>query len=1033
MIGTPDRRAPIGVYLVREIRDLGSLDAQGKTQVGMPVGRPTVDQRARFVNWRQRLHTRGTWLALLAMLAGSTGCHTRLAKFNGGGLPDPSRLLATTSTELDMPAAPTPSSSDLLLVAPPRTLRSTDPVEYWDLTLDEAMQTALTTGKVLRDLGGQVVTAPSTVRTVLGPAIEETDPRFGVDAALSAYDAVFSTTGDFQKNDRAINNQFFGGGTRLLTQDLINFQSQLSKRAATGSQYSVRANTNYDANNAPGNEFPSAWTVIYEAEWRQPLLQGAGVGFNRTAGQLGIPGLYTGVAVARLNTDVGLTEFEMGLRDLVSDVENAYWDLVYAYRDLDAKTQARDSALETWRRIQALYVAGRAGGEAEKEAQAREQYFRFQEEVENAFAGTLIEGTQAGSGSTGGSFRGQGGVLVCERRLRMMMGMPPSDGRLIRPTTEPSLARASFDWDYVVQESLARRAELRRMRWMIKRYELELLASRNYLLPRFDTVALYRWRGFGDDLINSNSQGLPEFNNAYQNLTDGRFQEWQMGLEFNLPLGFRRGHAAVRNAQLRLSRERAVLREQEMQIVHAVAAAVADVDRAATIVRTNLNRRLAAQQQLASVEAAYEAEAAPLDLVLNAQRRLAEADGRYFRSLSEYAVAVKNVHFEKGSLLDYNQIYLAEGAWPGKAYADAAERSPRRRPWRLNYVMSSPPAVSAGPAPQGTLPPGEVSPVPPPPAPPTPPGPQGATAEPSETTATPRPTGSTAAQSVSVAAGLATAPAPAAGPGTPRSTMPPLLPTSQRGGPASSTVPMPMATETSAVDGNSATTAAPRPLNQLPDSSHAESVPDGSGPTASNVVPAQPVVTPVPAPNDFGNRRIVSPGAGPPTTTGGMVATTTAGALPGAPRRLPPSVPNPVQVSNPYWSAGQAVHWDGRTSAAMQPVGHVALEQVPAGSQPIPTVAAPGQSPTPPASQLPATGRAIGGGVSVPPAAPSAATAPTGGTPNVAAPAASVPAVRRASEAAHEVFRLPDQATVGADTGSDPAEVFAFPPLNQLR
>ena len=39
--------------------------------------------------------------------------------------------------------------------------------------------------------------------------------------------------------------------------------------------------------------------------------------------------------VARLNSDVALTDFEIAVRDLVSNVENAYWDLYYGYRVLD--------------------------------------------------------------------------------------------------------------------------------------------------------------------------------------------------------------------------------------------------------------------------------------------------------------------------------------------------------------------------------------------------------------------------------------------------------------------------------------------------------------------------------------------------------------------------------------------------------------------------------------------------------------------------------------------------------------------------
>ena len=81
------------------------------------------------------------------------------------------------------------------------------------------------------------------------------------------------------------------------------------------------------------------------AEVRQPLLQGAGPQFNRIAGPGATPGEYNGVMVSRINTDIALTNFETGVRNLVSDVEIAYWELYFQYRSLDAVIAGRDSAL----------------------------------------------------------------------------------------------------------------------------------------------------------------------------------------------------------------------------------------------------------------------------------------------------------------------------------------------------------------------------------------------------------------------------------------------------------------------------------------------------------------------------------------------------------------------------------------------------------------------------------------------------------------------------------------------------------------
>ena len=67
-----------------------------------------------------------------------------------------------------------------------------------------------------------------------------------------------------------------------------------------------------------------------------------------------------------------------------------------------------------------------------------------------------------------------------------------------------------------------------------------------------------------------------------------------------------------------------------------------------------------------------------LDQLLDAQTRLADSETLYGRSLFEYMMAIKQIHNAKGSLLNYNSVYLSEGAWPAKAHCDAAERDSRR-------------------------------------------------------------------------------------------------------------------------------------------------------------------------------------------------------------------------------------------------------------------------------------------------------------------------------------------------------------------
>ncbi|MCA9240505.1 MAG: TolC family protein, partial [Planctomycetales bacterium] len=422
----------------------------------------------------------------------------------------------------------------------------------------------------------------------------------------------------------------------------------------------------------------------------QPLLRGAGLQYNRIAGPGGQPGAMGGVLLARVRTDISLAEFEIGVRDLVANVENAYWDLYFAYRDLEARKMGRDSALETWKKVAALNREGAEGGSADREAQSRAQYFQFKSAVE----------------------QGLTDLYRSEARLRYVMGLAMSDGRLIRPADEPTTAEVNFDWCSIHGEAIVRRVEVRKQKWEIKKRELELIAARNHLLPRLDAFGTYRWHGAGDDLINSNGGapvlgtdgGYQPGSDAFTTLTSGDYQEWEVGAQFSMPIGFRRQLSTVRHHQLLLARDRALLQDLELEVSHQLGDAIRDVDLNYTLTQTNFNRRVAAEREVEAVQAVYDAGRVTLDLLLDAQRRRAEAESAYYRSLTDYNLSVLEVHYRKGSLLDYNGVYLAEGPWPGKAYFDAMRRARQRdASLYLDYGFTRPNVVSRGTHAQSTL------------------------------------------------------------------------------------------------------------------------------------------------------------------------------------------------------------------------------------------------------------------------------------------------------------------------------------------
>jgi outer membrane protein TolC len=611
--------------------------------------------------------------------------------------------------KLEYPDSDQPPLDEAAGAVEPLTLSNPSFDNVWELSLEEAIRTSLENGKVLRNLGGRfasfggprpqtgepavsLLTSPQQTPTIYDPAITETEPFRGVEAALALFDAQLTSSLTWERQNRPQNVN--PTGALIFQQKLLgdqgNWTSGIQKRSATGATWGFANSTIYDNNNSPIREIPATWTTNYDFSFNQPLLQGAGVTYNRIAGPdpfdniFGRP-LFRGVLLARINADISLADFEAGVRNLISDTEQSYWELYFAYRNLEARKAGRDSSLEAWRKVHALYVEQSRGGEADKEAQAREQYFFFRSEVEQALTD----------------------VYRCESRLRYMMGISASDGRLIRPADEPTTARISFDWQQSLVEALSRSAELRKQKWVIKQRELELVAAKNLILPRLDMVGRWRFLGMGEQLINQNYNPYnadgganPDplvGTDAYSTLFSGQFQEWQAGAQFQMPLGFRRELATVRHFQLQLARERARLQDEELEASHALVEAVRNVDTNFALAQTNFNRRVAAERQVEAVQAAYDANTVTLDQLLDAQRRRAEAESSYYRSLVDYNRSISQLHFRKGSLLEYNGVFLAEGPWPGKAYFDAHRRARQRdASLYLDYGHSRPGVFSRG-------------------------------------------------------------------------------------------------------------------------------------------------------------------------------------------------------------------------------------------------------------------------------------------------------------------------------------------------
>ena len=527
--------------------------------------------------------------------------------------------------------APVLSSAHTAAIAP-RDARH-EPDQFQDITLASAIQMAFSSSPVIRSLGGRLLDNPGSAATVYDVDITASDPFFGPQAALAQFDNVIAASLSSANNDRVFNNVVVGGNAQELVQDLATATASVQRRTMTGAIFDIRGLNGHDANNRTGNLFPSSWDTSLEAGVRQPLLQGAGRQFNSIAGPNAQPGFNfsNGIVIAQMNTQIASADFEIAIQQFTRELHETYWALHRAYRSYDQKRQTRDVAYDTWKSVLAKANQGLEGGQVDKESQAKQKYYRYQRAVVTALGG--------GDGDSG--------LYEAERRLRHLIGLPISDGMLLRPSDAIPVAPVAYDWDSLVALSMVERVELRRQEIKVRQQQMKLVASKNFLLPQLDVIGRYRVRGFGDDLAGDG----PRFASSYDDFFSLDHQEFEFGVEWGLTAGRRQARAAVRNASLQLNRERSVLAEQQRELTGKLSEAVSAANTAYVAIQTGQEELNAAEARMRATRVLYDVGKTDLFMLLDARESLLEVSDRNVADQVQYALALLEVAYQSGRIL----------------------------------------------------------------------------------------------------------------------------------------------------------------------------------------------------------------------------------------------------------------------------------------------------------------------------------------------------------------------------------------------
>ena len=346
----------------------------------------------------------------------------------------------------------------------------------------------------------------------------------------------------------------------------------------------------------------------------QPLLRNFGLEANET-----------GIRIAGNNESISREQLRLRVSNVVTQVQNAYVELVYAIENLKVQQRSLDLARDLVKLNQARVRAGVAAPVEVTQAQAQEAA-----NVQNVILA-------------------QKAVRDNEDTLKVIMNTPANGnwGGEIQPTYTLTFEPKSFNLDETIQKAMENRYEYRSAKIDIENKELSARLTRNQLMPDLAFTGNVSTNGFGNT-----------WGGDMSTLGGGSFVSYGLGVVLTVPLGNRAAQSSYIKAKLTADQAKTSLKQLELQIVQQVREGVRRVEAFANRVSANYAARVLAEEQLRVETRRLEAGVSTTFNVLSFQRDLATAQANEVRAIADYYEALTNLESVRGTVLEANNIEM---------------------------------------------------------------------------------------------------------------------------------------------------------------------------------------------------------------------------------------------------------------------------------------------------------------------------------------------------------------------------------------
>ncbi len=486
----------------------------------------------------------------------------------------------------------------------------------------------------------------------LDVVVERFDPRlsqYEIEMAYQLFDPTLSMTLGADRNTRPLTSTFLTG-TETQTSLGHTFNVGVRKLFETGTLFEVDYTSQRVSDNNLRNFLNPYWRTSLTASISQPLLRNFGLLPNTRQ-----------IRIARNNKEISEHLFEQQVMQLVNQVQNLYWDLVFAGKDVAVKQKSLDLAIKTNEDNKRMAEIGTL---APIEV--------VQSEAEIANRRELL-------------ITAQYSLAQMEDQMKKLISSLGDPGMVaVKIVPLDSLASMNdfrnFDLAQAVSYAIEQRPEVKQQRKLIDNAGLNVKYFRNQLLPdvrlnlSYGTGAL---EGVSRALPINPLTGFPNFSgtpmitgvtnlgHAFNRMLSSDFPAYGASVSVEIPLSNRSRRADYARASVARRQSEKRLRALEQRIALEVRNAHTQLEMNRARIEATQKARELAERNLEAEQKKFQLGTSQIRFVLEEQVRLAQAQTNEVNALVSFTKAKRDLDRATGKTLEIQNIKI-EDAIVGK-------------------------------------------------------------------------------------------------------------------------------------------------------------------------------------------------------------------------------------------------------------------------------------------------------------------------------------------------------------------------------